>query len=251
MWRIELSKDLASSLMRLRFCVMLALLYGVPPAMAVDQQNTGAWEGFPRSMPNLRYEEDDAANWNHPFGVGKAFSPYVDPPIADAFSLQDPLQNPNFGSYSLIVIVNKSSHQFWGPQQTMRIYQRGKGLLYYWFISTGIKGFETPSGYYRPTMFSSRHWSTIYQVPMLWAAFFHGGMALHSSLDRESLTELGHKPSSHGCVHVEEYRAEELFHLVGHSGYGSVDVINRMTGRKTGKKVRSYKTLIIVSPIAY
>lgn len=230
---------------------MLALLHGVPDAVAADQQNMGPWQGFPRSMPNLRYEDDEAANWKHPFGVEKAFSPYKDPSLVDALALQSPLENPDFRSYSLIVIVNKTNDPFWGVQQTMRIYQRGRGLLYYWFISTGIKGFETPSGYYRPTMFSSRHWSTIYQVPMLWAVFFHGGMALHSSLDRESIGELGLKPSSHGCVHVEEYRAEELFHLVGHSGYGPVDVIQKMTGRKTGKRVLSYKTLIIVSPIAH
>lgn len=249
MCRIGLSNNLA---LRLGiFCLVSALFSPVSNASAVEKPYLGPWKGFPRSMPNLRYEDDEAANLKHPFGVDRAFSPYVDPPLDDALGLQNPLENPDFVSYSLIVIVNKSSHQFWGPQQTMRIYQRGKGLLYYWFISTGIKGFETPSGYYRPTMFSSRHWSTIYQVPMLWAVFFNGGMALHSSLDRESLAELGHKPSSHGCVHVEEYRAEELFHLVGHSGYGSVDVINRMTGRKTGKRVQSYKTLIIVSPIAH
>lgn len=86
---------------------------------------------------------------------------------------------------------------------------------------------------------------------MLWAVFFQDGMALHSWLNPESLAELERKPSSHGCVHVEECRAEELFHLVGHSGFGSVDVINRMMWRKTGNKVLSYKTLIIVSPIAH
>lgn len=86
---------------------------------------------------------------------------------------------------------------------------------------------------------------------MLWAVFFRGGMALHSSLDRESLRELGHKPSSHGCVHIEEYRAEELFHLVGHSGYGPVDVIGRSIGRKTGAKIHAYKTLIIIAPTAH
>lgn len=249
MYRIGSSNNFA-----LRFgilCLVFALFSPVFVSSAGKKAEIGPWQGFPRSMPNLRYEEDEAANWNHPFGVEKAFSPYVDPPIADAIVLQDPFQNPNFGSYSLIVIINKSNHEFWGAQQTMRIYQRGKGLLYYWFISTGIKGFETPSGYYRPTMFSSRHWSSIYKVPMLWAVFFRGGMALHSSLDRESLRELGHKPSSHGCVHIEEYRAEELFHLVGHSGYGPVDVIGRSTGRKTGEKIHAYKTLVIIAPTVH
>lgn len=230
--------------------LLMGLLIHAPIATSLGPAPLGPWIGFPRSMPTIRYEDDPAANWNYRFGVSKAFSPYVDPRFDDALGFQDPFENSNFKSYVLIVIVNKTNDPFWGAAQTMRIYQRGKGLLYYWFISTGMKGFETPSGYYRPTMFSSRHWSSIYEVPMLWAVFFRGGMALHSSLDRESLRELGRKPSSHGCVHVEEYRAEELFHLVGQSGFGPVDVIARSTGRKTGAKILSYKTLIIISPIA-
>jgi hypothetical protein len=231
--------------------IVMILLYPDDQVSWANVSNgvDGPWEEFPRSMPHLRYEEDEASSSNHHFGVGKAFSPYVDPDFKAAQALPDPLANPEFSSYNLILIVNKLDDPFWGVHQTLRIYKRGRGLLYYWSISTGIKGFETPAGYYRPTMFSSRHWSSIYQVPMLWAVFFHGGMAIHSSLDRDSLRELGKGPSSHGCVHVEDYRAEELFHLVGHSGFGSVDAINPRMGHKTGKKVQSYKTLIIISPV--
>lgn len=235
--------------MRALGTLFFLLLLNPHGTIANDHHPGGAWDAFPRSMPHFRYEEDEAFESNHHFGVNKAFSPYVDPEIEEAQYLPDPLAYPGFNSYNLIVIVNKRADPFWGRQQTMRVYQRGRGLLYYWFISTGIRGFDTPSGYYRPTQFSSRHWSSIYEVPMLWAVFFHGGMALHSSLDRDSLRELGRVPSSHGCVHVEDYRAEELFHLVGHSGYGTVDAINPLLGRKTGKKVLSYKTLIIVSPV--
>lgn len=216
---------------------------------AVDRNRGGVWDEFPRSMPHFRYEEDEASDAAHHFGVDKAFSPYMDPEFEEAHQLPDPLAYPEYSSYNLIVIVNKRDDPFWGRHQTMRIYKRRTGLLYYWFISTGIKGFDTPSGYYRPTMFSSKHWSSIYQVPMLWAVFFRDGMALHSSLDRDSLRELGRVPSSHGCVHVEDYRAEELFHLVGHSGYGTVDAIDPRFGRRTNQKVLSYRTLIIVSPV--
>lgn len=235
-------------LTRISFLVLPLLFY--QHSFATDRNSERAWDEFPRSMPHFRYEEDEAFEADHHFGVNKAFSPYMDPELEEAQRLPDPLAYSGYRSYNLIVIVNKHEDPFWGRQQTMRIYKRGRGLLYYWFISTGIKGFDTPSGYYRPTMFSSKHWSSIYQVPMLWAVFFHGGMALHSSLDRESLRELGREPSSHGCVHVEDYRAEELFHLVGHSGFGAVDAIDPQLGRKTGKKVQSYKTLIIVSPVA-
>ena len=208
----------------------------------------GPWEGFPRTQPEIRYESDIGANKDYVFGVTKSFPPYKDPDRAEVEDLKNPLDNPAFSSYNLIVIVNKSTHPLWGPGQTLRVYQRGKGLLYYWLISSGAKGHETTSGYFRPLMFSSRHWSGKYDAPMLWAVFFNGGMALHSSLDRESMREMGQAGASHGCVHVEDYRAEELFHLVGQSGFGSVDVIDRNQGLKTGAKVASYRTLIIVGP---
>lgn len=211
----------------------------------------GPWEGFPRSQPTTRYEADVGAKSDYAFGVTKAFAPYRDPDRAEADTLPDPLANPDFDSYNLIVIVNKRDDPYWGRAQTLRLYKRDIGLHYYWLISSGAKGYETAAGYFRPQHFSSRHWSSKYDAPMLWAVFFHGGMALHSSLDRESLRELGHAAASHGCVHVEDYRAEELFHLVGHSGYGPVDVIDRHSGRKTGRKALSYKTLIIVGPTSH
>ena len=239
----------SQSLHRAIGTLLIVLFLYSHESFAIDRNLGGAWDEFPRSMPHFRYEEDEAFESDHHFGVSKAFSPYADPEFEEARQLPDPLTYKGYSSYNLIVIVNKREDPFWGRQQTMRVYKRGRGLLYYWFISTGIKGFDTPSGYYRPTMFSSKHWSSIYQVPMLWAVFFHGGMALHSSIDRDSLRELGRQPSSHGCVHVEDYRAEELFHLVGHSGYGYVDAINSRFGRKSNNKVLSYKTLIIVSPV--
>lgn len=243
-----------ASLLHLRILPQLLALSLCFMAAGVSAENyvepPGPWEGFPRTQPTPRYETDVGAKPDYHFGVTKAFSPYKDPDRAEAEGLANPLDNPDFNSYSLIVIVNKRNDAFWGKPQTLRVYKRDVGLLYYWLISSGAKGWETASGYFRPQHFSSRHWSSKYDAPMLWAVFFNGGMALHSSLDRESMREMGNAAASHGCVHVEDYRAEELFHLVGHSGFGPVDVIDRGSGRKTGGKAQSYKTLIIVGPTA-
>ena len=229
---------------------ILSLTSGPLYAEKAKQPPGPAWEDFPRAYPVPRYEMDVDTKPDYKFGVEKAFSPYKDPDRVEAEGLANPLDNPDFASYNLIVIVNKRDDPFWGKAQTLRVYKRDKpGLHYYWLISTGQKGFETPSGYYRPQAFSSRHYSNKYDAPMQWAVFFNGGMALHSSLDRQGMQEMGNAAASHGCIHVEDYRAEELFHLTGHSGYGPVDDIGRGTGRKTGKKVQSYKTLIIVAPI--
>jgi hypothetical protein len=138
----------------------------------------------------------------------------------------------------------------------VRVYSRNKsadkGLLYFWNISTGIDRASTKKGYYRPQSFSSRHWSRRFDAPMLFSVFFDGGRALHSSLASFDLKLMGKKRSSHGCVHVEDNRAEELFHLIGQSGYGTVDVIDRhgrLARNKDGsvKRARSYKTLIIIN----
>jgi lipoprotein-anchoring transpeptidase ErfK/SrfK len=214
-----------------------------------------AWEGYGRSAPKPRYEQDEGADFQYRFGVHEAFTPYRDPDRSEAESLPDPLLDPAFTSYRLIVIVNKADDAFWGRGQTLRVYRRGEGLIYYWLISTGVPGFETPSGYFIPQGFSYRHWSGPYDAPMLWSVFFNGGISLHSSLDRDALYKLGRAADSHGCVHVEDHRAEELYHLIGQSGYGLIDQIGRKSGRpvmtgKARKKISGYRTLIIVAPTA-
>ena len=232
-----------------------ALMAGLVSASAMAEGDyfttPGPWDGFPRTQPTPRYESDVSADKSYKFGVTKAFSPYKDPDIAETDGLPNPLENHDFDSYNLIVVVSKKDDPYWGKAQTLRVYKRDVGLHYYWQVSSGQKGFETASGYFRPQAFSSRHWSGKYDAPMLWAVFFNGGMTLHSSLDRQALQEMGNAAASHGCVHVEDYRAEELFHLVGQSGYGPVDVIDRASGRKTGAKAQSYKTLIIVGPTGH
>lgn len=215
---------------------------------AMNDGADGPWDGFPRTQPQARYESDPAADANHAFGVTKAFSPYKDPSPREAMNLTNPLDDPDFSSYNLIVVISKASDDFWGREQTLRVYKRGQGLIYYWLVSTGMQGHETLSGYFSPKAFSSSHWSREYDAPMLWSVFFHGGEALHSSLDRHAIEGMGNAAESHGCVHEEDYRAEEMFHLVGHSGYGPVDQINEKSGRKTGATIMAYRTLIIIGP---
>jgi lipoprotein-anchoring transpeptidase ErfK/SrfK len=237
---------------RLGTVLFLSILLGLPPPSGVW---AGPWEGYGRSVPKPRYEQDGGANFQHRFGVHKAFTPYRDPDRSEAEPLPDPLLDPAFSSYRLIVIVNKADDAFWGRGQTLRVYRRGEGLIHYWLISTGKPGFETPSGYFIPQGFSYRHWSGPYDAPMLWSVFFNRGIALHSSLDREALSQLGQAADSHGCVRIEDHRAEELYHLIGQSGYGLIDRIDRRSGRpvlagKSRKKINGYRTLIIVAPTA-
>jgi hypothetical protein len=233
-----------------RFVIALALSLILLPlkSMAVNGGTAGPWDGFPRTEPSPKYENDPGANFNYHFGVTKAFSPYRDPDWSESENLPNPLEDADFDTYNVIVVISKKDDPFWGLEQTLRVYKRGQGQIYYWDVSTGMKGHETAAGYFSPKAFSSRHWSEEYDAPMLWAVFFHGGMALHSSLDRDAIRDMGHAAASHGCVHLEDYRAEEMFHLIGQSGYGQVDQIDERSGKRTGKKVAAYKALIIIGP---
>jgi len=231
-----------------RFVAFVLLGLMTHQVCAMNGGDAGPWEGFPRTQPNPRYENDPGADLHYSFGVTKAFTPYKDPNKAVALTLPNPLEDADFETYNLIVVVSEVDDDFWGPAQTLRVYKRGTGLLYYWLVSTGMAGHETANGYFSPKAFSSRHWSHAYDAPMLWAVFFHGGMALHSSLDRSSIADMGKAAESHGCIHEEDYRAEEMFHLIGQSGYGPVDQIGELSGRKTGRTVTAYKALIIVGP---
>jgi len=215
------------------------------------------WEGYGRTYHNSRYESAPEAQpgFREPHAQDiKSFRPYQDPDLRETSDLEDPFKERRFDSYNVIVIINSSEKPSSdrGYPQRMRVYKRGVGLIYYWGISTGMAGFETARGFFTPQSFSPRHWSDQYDAPMLSSVFFHGGMALHSSMDTGNLADLGVKRASHGCVHIEDHRADVIYHLIGNSGYGSVDVLNPGTGSlvkdESGrvKQKTSYKTLIIV-----
>ncbi|MBU2582939.1 MAG: L,D-transpeptidase [Alphaproteobacteria bacterium] len=98
--------------------------------------------------------------------------------------------------------------------QTMHVYVDGY-LQHSWAISTGRRGYTTPSGVYRPTrlerMWHSRkyHWS-----PMPYSIFFRGGYAIHGT---NETGRLGRR-ASHGCIRLHPSNARQLFSLVSQYG---------------------------------
>jgi lipoprotein-anchoring transpeptidase ErfK/SrfK len=88
-------------------------------------------------------------------------------------------------------------------------------LSYSWPVSTGRKGFETPTGKYRPIWADENHKSSIYEdAPMPFAVFFVGGYAIHGT------TELKHlgKPASHGCVRLDPANAALVYKTINAVG---------------------------------
>ena len=86
---------------------------------------------------------------------------------------------------------------------------------YNWPVSTGRRGYGTPSGTFHPQAMMRRHFSRkYYNSPMPHAIFFHHGFAIHGTTD---ISRLG-GPASHGCVRLHPAHAATLFALVQREG---------------------------------
>jgi hypothetical protein len=94
---------------------------------------------------------------------------------------------------------------------------------YEWPISTGLRGYTTPSGTYTARSMNkiwySRQWDN---APMPHAVFFtRDGHAIHGTLE---VKRLG-KPASHGCVRLSPENAATLYALVEKTGLKNTQVV--------------------------
>jgi lipoprotein-anchoring transpeptidase ErfK/SrfK len=94
---------------------------------------------------------------------------------------------------------------------------------YSWPVSTGKRGYSTPSGNYTATSMNevwySKEWDN---APMPHAIFFmKDGHAIHGSYEVKTLG----KPVSHGCVRISPANAKVLFALVKEKGMKNTEVV--------------------------
>jgi lipoprotein-anchoring transpeptidase ErfK/SrfK len=99
-----------------------------------------------------------------------------------------------------------------------------------WSVSTGSRGYSTPSGEYTVSSMNkiwySKQWDN---APMPHAVFFtKKGHAIHGTTE---VKRLGN-PASHGCVRLAPKNAETLFYLVKETGMENAQVI--LTGTTPG-----------------
>lgn len=114
----------------------------------------------------------------------------------------------------VVVRISKSS-------QTMNVYVEGDHA-YSWPVSTGRRGYSTPTGSYRPKWLSRHHRSRkYYGSPMPHAIFFRGGYAIHGSYETGRLG----RPASHGCIRLHPAHAGRLFRLVQSYGKGATRIV--------------------------
>lgn len=103
--------------------------------------------------------------------------------------------------------------------QRMNVYEGGR-LRYTWKVSTGRKGYRTPTGTWRVHRMHKEYYSKKYHgAPMPYAMFYYRGFAIHGT---GSISRLG-RPASHGCVRLHPSNAAKLFAMIRRKG-GTVKV---------------------------
>lgn len=99
-------------------------------------------------------------------------------------------------------------------QQKMKVYHGGK-LKYSFPISSGKKGFRTPTGRWGVTRMHRKYYSKKYHgAPMPNSIFFYRGYAIHGT---NQVSRLG-RTASHGCIRLAPGNARALFNLVKANG---------------------------------
>jgi len=105
--------------------------------------------------------------------------------------------------------------------QTMTVSHNGS-VKYRWKVSTGRKGYRTPTGSYSPKWLSKHHRSRKYNnAPMPYSVFFRGGYAVHGTYD---LKRLG-RVASHGCIRLHPDNAAKFFSLVQRTGNSNTRIV--------------------------
>jgi lipoprotein-anchoring transpeptidase ErfK/SrfK len=94
---------------------------------------------------------------------------------------------------------------------------------YDWAVSTGKRGYDTPSGTYTARsvneIWYSKQWDS---APMPHAIFFtKKGHAIHGTVEIKNLG----RPASHGCVRIAPENATTLFALVKEVGVENTEIV--------------------------
>ena len=117
-------------------------------------------------------------------------------------------------SANLVAQVSLSS-------QTMIVTQNGV-VKHRWSVSTGRKGYGTPTGSWSAKWASRDHRSRKYNnAPMPFAIFFKGGYAVHATYETKRLG----RPASHGCVRLSPNNAATFYQLANRHGLSNTRIV--------------------------
>jgi tetratricopeptide (TPR) repeat protein len=101
-------------------------------------------------------------------------------------------------------------------------------VVHVWPISSGTRGYATPTGIFQPNSANRIWYSRQYNwTPMPYAIFFVRGVAFHGT----NLTSRLGKSASHGCIRLATSHAARLFELVHEHGFAKTQIIVFGTAR--------------------
>ncbi len=107
--------------------------------------------------------------------------------------------------------------------QTMHVRVNGRTYAR-WKISSGRKGYRTPTGTWRAKWTKRMHYSSKYDwSPMPYSVFYNRGYAVHGT---NYVSRLG-RPASHGCIRLHTANARKFYNLV--KRYGRSNTLIRVT----------------------
>jgi tetratricopeptide (TPR) repeat protein len=95
-------------------------------------------------------------------------------------------------------------------------------VVHVWPISSGTRGYNTPTGTFQPKSAHRMWYSRQYDwTPMPYAIFFVRGVAFHGTT---AVSRLG-KSASHGCVRLATSNAAQLYDLVQKHSFAKTQII--------------------------
>jgi lipoprotein-anchoring transpeptidase ErfK/SrfK len=170
----------------------------------------------PTAQSGAKTAENNAQAAPNPSAESK---PAAEAPDAAASSSnsdsQAPAANAGPPKSSVLVNIDKST-------QEMTVFVDGIEQ-YRWPVSTGQRGYSTPSGTYQARSMNkiwySKQWDN---APMPHAIFFtKDGHAIHGTLEEKRLGNA----ASHGCVRLSQKNAATLYGLVEKNGLENTEVV--------------------------
>ncbi|HFC04590.1 MAG TPA: L,D-transpeptidase [Rhizobiales bacterium] len=115
-------------------------------------------------------------------------------------------------------------------------------------ISSGRRGYTTPTGRYGIQRMEKMHYSRKYDnAPMPNSIFFRGGYAIHGT---NSISRLG-RVASHGCVRLHPDNARELYNLIQSKGRRNTKIRvyrgKKMSIAKAGSKKQANRKRVHIA----
>ena len=132
----------------------------------------------------------------------------------------------------ILIVIDK-------PTQEMKVFFDNVER-YIWEVSTGLAGYDTPSGTYTARSMNeiwySKEWD---DAPMPHAIFFtRKGHAIHGTNETNKLG----RPASHGCVRLAPDNARALFALVKDNGLENTEIVLNGEAPRAKAKLTSSKS---------